>query len=373
MRCGLPNRRWVRSLFAGAGLTLLAAPAAPAQTVYNPPYCPPAPCLPPGYAPGVMPLTPAPGMTPPSTATPPTTPTTPPTQETAAPEAASPFAFAPESSALALSGGTAAVAAPGDAAYDNNRPDRAEFFYGKCGCFKLAGLDPRAPGPPKPETSVDYQELRPYLEFAAGNRASIFIEGPVRWVNPEQNANEVGFSNLMFGTKIALLAQPDQYLTFVFNTTTPTADVDRGLGNQLWTLEPGILWMRQLTDRIVWHNELRDWIPLGGTDFAGNILRYGTAVSYLFINRPNFRVYSISELVGWSVLGGKEAAFYSPPVFSASGDTIINAKGGVRFGFGPLVGPGNLSRSDLYVGYGRPLTGEVWYKDLFRVEYSLRF
>ena len=22
-----------------------------------------------------------------------------------------------------------------DAAYDNNRPDRAEFFYAKCGCF----------------------------------------------------------------------------------------------------------------------------------------------------------------------------------------------------------------------------------------------
>src|SRR5262249_4930912 len=163
-------------------------------------------------------------------------------------------------------GGTAAVSAPGyvefavpvtqfrlrfDAAYDNNRPDRAEFFYGKCGCFKTLpptnpAFDPRAPGPPKPETSVDFQELRPYLEFAACNRVSLFIEGPVRWVNPEQNANEVGFSNLLFGAKLALIAQPDQYLTLLLNTTTPTADVDRGIGNQLWTLDPGILWMRQL-------------------------------------------------------------------------------------------------------------------------------
>jgi hypothetical protein len=200
----------------------------------------------------------------------------------------------------------------------------------------------------------------------------VFVEGPVRWVNPEQNANEVGFSNLVFGTKLALIADPCQYVTFQFATSTPTADVDRGLGNQLWALEPGLLWYRQITDRIGWHNEVRDWIPLGGTDFAGNIIRYGTAVNYLFINRPRFRVFSISELVGWTVLSGKESTF-TGAVLDAEGDTIINAKGGVRFGFGEIVGPANLSRADLYIGYGQPLTGEVWYKELFRAELSWRF
>jgi hypothetical protein len=43
-----------------------------------------------------------------------------------------------------------------DAGYNNNRPDRAEFFYGKCGCFRVSGEDPRA-GPPLTETSVDYR------------------------------------------------------------------------------------------------------------------------------------------------------------------------------------------------------------------------
>src|SRR5205085_1898326 len=42
-----------------------------------------------------------------------------------------------------------------DAAYDDNRPDRAEFFYAKCGCFRVAGVPGRAPGPPLQETSVD--------------------------------------------------------------------------------------------------------------------------------------------------------------------------------------------------------------------------
>jgi hypothetical protein len=29
--------------------------------------------------------------------------------------------------------------------------------------------------------------------------------------------------------------------------------------------------------------------------------------------------------------------------------------------------------SSLYVGYGRALTGAVWYKDILRVEYRLMF
>ncbi len=40
-----------------------------------------------------------------------------------------------------------------DSAYNNPFADRAEFFYPTCGCF------PGAPGPPLPESSVDYNEL----------------------------------------------------------------------------------------------------------------------------------------------------------------------------------------------------------------------
>src|SRR5439155_25098774 len=145
---------------------VLAATPAPAQV----PYCPPAPCPTPGYG--------VPGMIPPTTGTP--------APSTGTPEAPSPPAVAPESSALALSGSTVAMAAPGyvdfavpvtqfrlryDSMYGNNRPDRAEFFYGKCGCFALAPrtvatFDPHAPGPPLIETRVDSQEIRPYLEYA---------------------------------------------------------------------------------------------------------------------------------------------------------------------------------------------------------------
>jgi len=63
----------------------------------------------------------------------------------------------------------------------------------------------------------------------------------------------------------------------------------------------------------------------------------------------------VTELVGWTVLGGKESTALNQTV-SAKGDTIVNAKFGLRFGLGEASEPGALSKADLYVGYGRALT-----------------
>ena len=78
------------------------------------------------------------------------------------------------------------------------------------------------------------------------------------------------------------------------------------------------------------------------------------------------------HVVGWTVLSGKESDEFGN-VINAAGDTIVNAKFGVRFGFGQLMQPGGLDRVDLYVGYGRALTGDVWYKDMLRAEFRVRF
>jgi hypothetical protein len=374
-------RSWLRQSIAGTGIWILAASPVLAQGT----WCPPPPCPPITSTPSI-PIPPPSGAPGTGTAEAPVTPS-----------------LEAEGSALALSGSTVAMAAPGyvdfavpitqfrlrfDAAYNNNRPDRAEFFYAKCGCFAMLppgtpGFDPDAHGPPLIETRVDYQELRPYFEYAFSKRFSTFVEAPIRFINPEQNSNEAGFSNLLAGLKYAVVANPCQYLTFQFVTSTPTADTERGLGNDLVGLEPGILWYRQLTDRLAFSAELRDWIPIGGTDFAGNILRSGGAISYLAINGCNFRVIPIGEVVSWTVLSGKQLAVANPgfpngvnavtSIEDAAGDTIVNAKIGVRIGVGQLVGPANMSRSEIYIGYGRALTGEVWYKDVLRLEYALRF
>jgi hypothetical protein len=76
----------------------------------------------------------------------------------------------------------------------------------------------------------------------------------------------------------------------------------------------------------------------------------------------------VVELVGWTVLSGKELVPPAPPplaIKDASGDTILNAKFGVRLGLGDW--------GDMYAGYGRALTGDTWYKDIWRVEFRLFF
>src|SRR5262249_28914853 len=74
-----------------------------------------------------------------------------------------------------------------DAAYQNIRPTRDEFFWAPGGRF--------GPGPSFPETNVDYQDLQFYLEQTIAPQASAFIELPVRFLNPEQNPNEAGVAD----------------------------------------------------------------------------------------------------------------------------------------------------------------------------------
>lgn len=256
-----------------------------------------------------------------------------------------------------------------DAAYDNNRPDRAEFFYPKCGCFATLpptnpAYDPKAPGPPLPEKKVDYQDYSLYLEGALNNRFSAFIEAPLRSINPEVNANETNIGDTNFGAKYALIADSCQYLTFQFRTFIPTGNASLGLGTNHVSLEPAILFYQQLSDRLRIEAELRDWIPIGGTDFQGNVIRCGIGASYAVIQTDNVRVAPVLEFVGWTVLNGKQAT-ETGDIQTAGGDTIVNGKLGARIDFG--------NHNSFYAGYGRALTGEVWYKDVIRAEYRLSF
>jgi hypothetical protein len=265
-----------------------------------------------------------------------------------------------------------------DAGYDDNVPDRAEFFYGKCGCFRVLGADPRAPGPPKLEKGVDYQDLSGYLEYAVTDRLSGFVELPYRFLNPEVNANASGLADMNAGFKWAFISTDDWVMTFQFKTYAPTGDAERGLGNNHVSLEPGLLFWGRLTDKLIMEGEFRPWFPAGGTDFEGNILRYGLGFSYDLYHIGCARVVPVVEFVGWTILSGMQLpippqieltpqgfAYDIIPAQPADGETIVNVKLGVRAYF--------AERSSLYVGYGRALTGTVWYKDMLRVEYRLAF
>jgi hypothetical protein len=278
-----------------------------------------------------------------------------------------------------------------DAAYDDNRPDRAEFFYPKSGSFRNISIgggnpalglirDPRAPGPAigaleLGETKVDFQDITGYLEVAVNPNLSGFIEVPFRFLNPEIDANTAGFADLNAGFKYAFINNCDRVATFQFRTWIPTGTSTHGLGTDHVSLEPALLYQQRLGEQWTLFGEFRGWIPIGGTDFAGNVLRYGAGVGYTVFRGSNWSATPIAEVVGWTVLDGKELAadgldastgqLINMRVLDASGDTIINGKIGVRINLG--------TRSSFYAGYGRALTGDVWYKDIIRVEYRLFF
>jgi hypothetical protein len=250
-----------------------------------------------------------------------------------------------------------------DAANDDNRPERAAFFY------PSNGLGPVA------EPRVNFQELSSYLEVAVMPGLSVFAEIPFRWIDPEINDNHHDLSDINFGFKYALIYEPDQVLTLQLRTFVPTGDVSRGLGTGHWTFEPALLYNRRLSDNLILEAELRDWAGLAGRDpedFVGNIIRYGVGLSYQFSINPRLRVSPVLELVGWTLLSGKDPRD-GVVGLPAAGETIINAKFGVRVGLGEVSEPGATSRADLYVGYGRALTGDVWYKNMLRVELRFRF
>jgi hypothetical protein len=247
-----------------------------------------------------------------------------------------------------------------DDAFKDTRPTRAEFFYAKG--------RPGGPGLPAAESRVDFQELMSYLEFAPAERFSGFVELPVRFVELEVNPSHGGFSDMNAGFKYAFLYEEDSIATFQLRVYAPTGAASRGLGNHHVSLEPALLLYSCLTEHLTGEAELRAWVPVGGTDFAGDIVRYGVGVHYDLCKVCDIHFAPVVEFVGWTVLDGKTSFVTQNGdviVEGAEGQTIVNAKVGLRATYG--------QRADVYAGYGRPLTGNRWYENIFRLEFRVRF
>jgi hypothetical protein len=245
-----------------------------------------------------------------------------------------------------------------DDSFNDRRPTRADFLYPRGG--------PAGPGLPDPQPSVDFQDISAYLEFAPYERLSVFVDMPVRFINPDVGPNHAGFSDVDAGFKYAFLESEDRVATFQFRTYAPTGVSQRGLGTHHATVEPAFLLYNRLTERFAVESEMRLWAPINGTDFAGEIVRYGIGLHYDLCKREHYTITPAAEFVGWTLLDGKETVV--PPsgvafIHDAGGETILNAKLGVFVKFG--------DRADIYAGYGRPLTGDRWYENTLRLQFRL--
>jgi hypothetical protein len=246
-----------------------------------------------------------------------------------------------------------------DAAYDIRQPTRAEYMFAKGGL-------PGSPGFPLIETKIDYQQASTHAEYALTSWFSMFMEIPYRWLNPDVNRNERGFADMCYGFRLCTWSSPgDNFIaTIMLRLYQPTADPST-LGTSHWSVEPGVLAACKITDQILLEGELRYWTAIGGSDFAGDLVRYGLGISYGQRNPSGFWFTPVVECVGWTVLSGQTILANSPTNYvieNARNQTIVNAYLGLRLGYGPI---------DLYLGYGRCFTGDQWMRDFYRAE--LRF
>ncbi len=280
-----------------------------------------------------------------------------------------------------------------DAAFHNALPDRAEFFYAKCGCYQgLAtaipqAFDPNAPGPglgvPR---DLNFQQAYFDIEYSPHSHVSVFAEVPARWIQPQSFlpippfpgfANQSGFGDVRAGVKVGIVASATSSLTVQVRGFFPSGDASKGLGTNHGSIEPALLYYQQLSDRLVIESQIGDTHPVGGAagvptatteKFAGDVFFYGIGPSYEVYRSTAVRFAPVVELVGWSVRNGFTTQPGGPILGAASdagGTNIVN----IKFGGRVVV----HDHSSFYVGYGRALTDASWYDDIVRLEYRYSF
>ncbi|MCI0380231.1 MAG: hypothetical protein L0215_21815 [Gemmataceae bacterium] len=241
-----------------------------------------------------------------------------------------------------------------DLDYHNLQPLRSEYLFG-VNSFSV------------PERRVDMQEYSTTVEYAFSPWMSVFMESPVRWVNPDTNANEHGVGDTNFGLKLTIYESGPLVGTLQVRGYWQTAR-HAALGTDHFSLEPALLGHFKINDVLTLEGQVKYWIPMGGGDFEGEILCYGLGLVYGQNSGNEIWLTPVVEVVGWSVLNGKTQIVTSPGTFvieDASGQTIVNVFGGVRIGLG-----GN---ADIYAGYGRCVTSSAWFRDYARVELRILF
>jgi hypothetical protein len=275
-----------------------------------------------------------------------------------------------------------------DSALENTVPDRAEFFYAKCGGY--ADLPPGnpahdgdAPGPrPGAATELNFQQLEFRGEYAFNTIMSAFVQLPVRWLEPQAFdpstippgdtafGNQSGLSDMRAGFKAGFAPAEHHTVTAQAQFFFPTGEASKGLGTDHASIEPAVLYNWQATDIVTVESQFAVWLPFGGSagvptsvddDFSGRVLTWGVGSGVNVYRRTDFEVGPVVELVGWRVLSG----FQTAAPADASDTNIVNLK---------IGGRATLDAThSVYVGWGKALTDATWYDDIWRFEYRFAF
>ena len=240
-----------------------------------------------------------------------------------------------------------------------NNPDRGEYFWAKTG----AG----GRGPAVNETRLNYDELSYYQEFAAGEKASFFIQTPYRSMNGEQNGGSGGFGDLVLGTKSMFLDSELLAMTFQFKTSIPTASTGTGRGTGHVSLEPSLLSTVKLHTDAYWQSQLAFTIPIAGTGgTVGTVLHYHNSINAVLC-RPiaDSVLVGMLEFNGYTFTSGGYTDPTTGATLNANGLTLLSVGPGLRFGF--------CDRIDMGFGVQFGLTSPKFADQLYRSELRWKF
>jgi hypothetical protein len=262
-----------------------------------------------------------------------------------------------------------------DAGFNDPRPDRAEYFY--------AGSTSPAPSTTAVQRTLNFQQLYLSGEYAPIKTLSAFVMVPFRWIEPffisvpgksPNLSSGGGISDVQAGVKYAALKTGETHVTLQVKADFPTGNGAEGFGTNHYSVEPMVLVYQRLNDRTALEGEAGDSHPIGGTYFinpggppkkwSADVAMYGLGPSYRLIERDKYSFAPVLELVAWHVFGGLQTGANNV-VQSAAGINVFNAKLGGRLSF--------AHGSSIYAGYGRAITSDIWYRNLFRVEYRKAF
>jgi len=262
-----------------------------------------------------------------------------------------------------------------DAGFNAPRPDRAEYFY--------AGSTSPAPGASAVQRTLNFQQLYLSGEYAPFKTLSAFVMVPFRWIEPffisapgksPDQFSGGGIGDVQAGVKYAALKTEETHVTLQLKADFPSGNGAKGFGTNHYSVEPMVLMYRKLSDRAALEGEAGDTHPIGGTYFSNppappekwsaDVAMYGLGTSYQLIERDKYSFAPVLELMAWHVFGGLQTGANNL-VQSAAGINVFNAKLGGRVSF--------AGGNSIYAGYGRAITSDIWYRNLFRVEYRKAF
>ncbi|MBW3598203.1 MAG: hypothetical protein KY475_13150 [Planctomycetes bacterium] len=246
-----------------------------------------------------------------------------------------------------------------DAVYDLEFPDRAEAFWARPSNLS-AGM-----GPPAPEPSVTYQDFA----FAWETGTEIFsltTHVPIRVLDPVNNANTAGLSDLTTTTKLRLYDGSHWQITQIMSTHVKTGAVSKGLSTGHVSLEPGILLRYRVDPATYLHAEVKYWFAVGGhPEHSGQILRWGLGASRVLYEHDTFAIIPTLEFIELSFLDGQRAVFPPLAAVDIDGENVYNLHPGLR-----IVGDTGCDMGivELGVASGIELGSVGWWDRMLRVE-----